>query len=184
MRRIEPLSSRYRSRYRQGPTKGAAVASSVIGEFPSVARTLPRIASDVQLSDALRDAVAKGLPPLTIVRAPRGYGKTALISAWLEADLPVEAVHYLSLSKRCREEDSFWAELTAAVFDDPELGPEGIMAALAADEKKRLIIIDNFHLAGADGNVRELDEHLIEIVRRFRSEERRVGKEWWWWLVR
>lgn len=143
------------------------MASSVIGEFPSVACTLPRSASDVQLSATLRDAVTKGLPPLTIVRAPRGYGKTALISSWLDADLPMEAIHYLSLSKQCREEKSFWAELTAVVFDDPELGPEGIMAALAADEKKRLIIIDNFHLAGAAGNVRELDEHLIEIVRRF-----------------
>src|SRR5690625_5825982 len=53
------------------------------------------------------------------------------------------------------------------MFGDPELGPEGIMAALAADEKNGLIIIDNVHLAVADGNVRELDEHLIEIIRRF-----------------
>lgn len=147
--------------------KGAAVASSVIGEFPSVASTLPRIASDVQLSAALRDAVNKGLSPLTIIRAPRGYGKTALISAWLSADLPVDAVHYLSLSKECREEERFWAELTSEMFDDSELGPEGIMAALAADERQHLIIVDNFHLAGADGDPRELDEHLIEIVRRF-----------------
>src|SRR5699024_4296544 len=123
--------------------------------------------SDVQLSATLRDAVTKGLPPLTIVRAPRGYGKTALISSWLDADLPMEAIHYLSLSKQCREEKGFWAELRAVGFDDAELGPGGRFAEIAAEEKKRLIIIDNFHLAGAAGNVRELDEHLIEIVRRF-----------------
>src|SRR5699024_10890671 len=97
----------------------------------------------------------------------RDRNVTGVQTCALPIYLPIEAIHYLSLSKQCREEKSFWAELTAVVFDDPELGPEGIMAALAADEKKRLIIIDNFHLAGAAGNVRELDEHLIEIVRRF-----------------
>ena len=62
---------------------------------------------------ALLDEGTRG--PLTLVSAPAGSGKTALLSAWVEAARAPGAVAWLSLSAGDGERRRFWALATAAM---------------------------------------------------------------------
>lgn len=125
---------------------------------------LPRTTAGVRFSPRLQDAFASGLPPLTVITAPRGYGKTSLISAWLGTDLPVDVRHYLALDPGCRTREQLWSALGQAMFGDPALDLEGLRDAIGDEQRASLIIIDNYQYAGLDDGVSEVDELLIDLV--------------------
>ena len=62
---------------------------------------------------ALLDEGSRG--PLTLVSAPAGSGKTALLSSWVEAERAPGPVAWLSLSAGDGERRRFWALATAAM---------------------------------------------------------------------
>src|SRR3954447_20356340 len=56
------------------------------------------------------------LPPLTVVAAPAGFGKTTLLTEWLAGVGGDEAfIAWLSLDERDNEPRQFWAYVVSAV---------------------------------------------------------------------
>lgn len=126
-------------------------------------RGLPRVVDDIQISPGLRDAPKNGVPPLTVLRAPRGYGKTSLLSTWLTRGIPLDQSHYIALTPASRSPEAFWEEISTGLGGEAE-GPGGLLQN--GDDHTRLLVIDNYHLAGADGDPTEVDEQLIDLLRR------------------
>ncbi|MHB1290273.1 MalT transcriptional regulator family protein, partial [Georgenia sp.] len=142
---------------------------------PPVVTTRPRTPKDVVVGPELLDLLSAGAP-LTVLRGPRGYGKTTLIGAWLDAR-PPERFAYLRLTHACNDRLVFWEGLESA------LAEHGVLAARTAedqddDARARVlgelavltgpvtIVLDDFHHAGRDEAAAEIDEELVELVRQ------------------
>jgi LuxR family transcriptional regulator, maltose regulon positive regulatory protein len=116
--------------------------------------------------------------PLTMVSAPAGFGKTALLSSWL-ADRQHENVAWLSLRPR-RGEAAFWAEYLEAIrrvvprrsslarLTPPRVAtPAGFVVQLlngfAELEEPLVIVIDDFHVVHGRGIAGGI-EHLLRAA--------------------
>ncbi|MET0865302.1 MAG: helix-turn-helix transcriptional regulator, partial [Nakamurella sp.] len=102
--------------------------------------------------------------PLTLISAPAGFGKTTLLSAWLEADDRVVA--WLSLDEGDRDPGTFWSYVISALQTAvPGVGAdvlpllqtaqpppvESVLAAvlneLTASPEQVYLVLDDYHLA-------------------------------------
>jgi len=115
-----------------------------------------------------------GLRPghrLTLISAPAGYGKTTLLSEWVQTlggDAPPRAVAWLSLDEADNDPVRFWTYLIAALRQvEPDLG-RGIPEALRSPQRPPIeplltplinqiaalpdplvLILDDYHLISA-----------------------------------
>src|SRR3954451_1372019 len=62
--------------------------------------------------------------PLTVVRAPAGYGKTAAATAWAARAETPDRVAWLSLTERDDEPWAFWSHVLSALAFADAIGPE------------------------------------------------------------
>lgn len=131
-------------------------------------RGLPRVPAAFTPSPAAERAL-QNLPPLVVLQAPRGYGKTTTASAWLRRpDLPDHDLVWVGLPPRRVGRDEFWSELHDAVvragYDDPGPVLDGRDLGRAAQERFRhlVIVVDNFERL-ADESV---DEELVDLAQR------------------
>lgn len=122
-------------------------------QFPS---TQPDMVARPALLARLRAALRA---PLTLVHAPAGYGKTALLSAWRAAE-PASAAAWLALDTTDNTPARFWrycaaalhsARPTLALAAAPPEAVEPILAALArltesGEDTPLVLILDNYHL--------------------------------------
>ncbi|MEE8584146.1 MAG: AAA family ATPase, partial [Acidobacteriota bacterium] len=139
----------------------------------------PPVAADLVCRPRLLDALDKGIRmPLSLVSAPAGYGKSMLVSHWVESR--TEQCAWLSLD----EEDSgmvvFLAHLLAAVrtrFPDFGARTESLLRAhtrtpmktlsqsLSNDlediETRFVLVLDDYHKLGGT-QVQELLGHLLK----------------------
>ncbi|MPV36533.1 LuxR C-terminal-related transcriptional regulator [Georgenia subflava] len=111
-----------------------------------------------------------GLPPLVVIQAPRGYGKSTTASQWLRrSDLPDHDLVWLAVSPRTTDRDGFWAEV------HEELVRVGYSArrhdgdgweelGRAARERRRhlVIVIDSYERVTDEG----VDDELVELAQR------------------
>lgn len=73
---------------------------------------LPRIPSHNGSAQHLLHVLAEPLAhPLRVIRAPRGYGKTALIVTWLRTRSRVPDTAFLTLDPSANVRVSFWRQL-------------------------------------------------------------------------
>ncbi|MEE6273828.1 LuxR C-terminal-related transcriptional regulator [Georgenia sp. MJ206] len=132
---------------------------------------LPRASRDAEIGASVTDTLANRAP-LTIVRGPRGYGKTTAIVRWLGQRDDDDPVLYLRLSIEARIASGFWRLLRAALTDaglvtDPAGDDRvAVCQALLGRRKPLILVIDDFHEAGRIEGADEIDEDLVELVRQ------------------
>ncbi|MFB9236041.1 LuxR C-terminal-related transcriptional regulator [Plantactinospora siamensis] len=120
----------------------------------------------------LLDAGAAG--PVTLVRAPAGWGKTVLLSAWRRAGGGGPAA-WLTLEP-ADPPDRCWAYLAAALADGPPDGtagradlPDRLAEAVARRPEPVVLVLDDAHHAGPD-----LQDGLDLLLRHCRGRLRLV----------
>jgi LuxR family transcriptional regulator, maltose regulon positive regulatory protein len=124
----------------------------------------------------LRDLLDRSqLRPLTLVSAPAGWGKTSLLSDWIESGTPPGRVAWVGLEAADRDRHRFWtgviAALQAARPDLPRLprptraGHDeyvtALVNALAASPDPVVLALDDLHDAASPDVVADL-ELLVE----------------------
>lgn len=117
-------------------------------------------------------AALRSRRPLTVLRGPRGYGKTAAIRQWLSELDDGVPILYLNLTEDSNELAGFWAEfrrfLEAHGIAVAERGDDrwSVVSTLVEQPSRMLLIIDDFHEAGLDEGAATIDDDLVEIVRQ------------------
>lgn len=103
------------------------------------------------------------LPPITVFRAPRGWGKTVTAAAWLRS---LRADHEFAWIPITRPLDAgeFW-DLVATRLAELDLGPGRWESAqvddgLAALDRRLVLAVDNLHLVEDES----IDESLMEVA--------------------
>lgn len=140
-------------------------ASNVFGRLPRV--TEPAMVSDVALK-TLQEA-----QPLTVLRAARGFGKTAVLVHWLRNYTDAATAVYCPLDARSNTQVEFWVVLEKALRGAGTL-PEGagaedarsrVLDGIGALRQPLRLVLDNFHEAGLTEGATQIDDDLIELVR-------------------
>lgn len=105
--------------------------------------------------------------PLTVVRAPSGYGKTMLVGQWVRAGLPAGTPVAWSRLPRTRAPAAAWGAIAAALMDAGLHFPPGardtsarIARALADADAPITLVVDDL-----DHAPEEVDDDLLELVR-------------------
>ncbi len=151
------------------------------GTLPLIRTKLhrPPVAADHLHRQHLLDRLEKNLDrPLTLVSAPAGYGKTTLMSCWLESsDLPSAWVSLDDGDNDLRQFLSYFVAAVQSLFPDavretramlnaPELPPLRILAfslinELDQIEKNFILVLDDYHLIHA----KAVQDLLIELLK-------------------
>jgi LuxR family maltose regulon positive regulatory protein len=134
---------------------------------------VPRPPPGLVVRPRLLDLLDRGaLGPLTLVSAPAGWGKTALVSTWLAGGSAPGAPAWLSLGKEDRDRRPFWTGVLRALGLPPAGVPDGvvaqIVASLAKREKPVTLVLDDFHEVAdpaAAADVQTLVEHAPPALR-------------------
>jgi LuxR family maltose regulon positive regulatory protein len=131
----------------------------------------------------LLDAGVRG--PLTVLSAPAGWGKTALLNAWVRAGGPAQPVTWLTVERE-DEGDRFWSYLhyalcTAGVMKGedqqsvpaPGFVPHNVYLAELANALARLtaptvVVLDDFHQVRDEGVADGLEFLLRHTAGRLR----------------
>jgi LuxR family maltose regulon positive regulatory protein len=125
---------------------------------------VPRVRSDVVVRPRLAERLAEGLQgDLTVVCAPAGFGKTALLADWTRRG--GRAVAWLSMDTADNDAARFWRHVAAAIGRAREGGggpPAGLLRSPCSPEAVVAMLVNE--LAAAPGEVALIldDYHLIE----------------------
>lgn len=110
--------------------------------------------------------------PLTVLRGPRGYGKTSAIRQWLnELDVGPPPI-FLNLTETSNDLPGFWHELREGLEQHGvQVADRGdtrwsVISTLVEHQRRLLIIIDDFHEAGLGEGAASIDDDLVDIVRQ------------------
>ena len=144
---------------------------------------IPSWRSDCVIRSRLLDQLQAGLieqRKLTLVSAPAGYGKTTLITSWLNSFTESTRYIWLSLEKSDNEPArflSYWAtawnrisefvlENILELLDAPQLPPfqnilDEVINALARLEEPATLILDDYHII-TNSLIHEMLEYFLE----------------------
>lgn len=120
--------------------------------------------------------------PFTLVSAPAGSGKTALLAQWIAEGQAPGPIAWLQLSSAKADSRGFWAEAIASLgAADGELAalappPRGelrsflttVLNVLAELEAPPVLVVDDLHLAGASELIQDLEWFLENAPPRLR----------------
>jgi LuxR family maltose regulon positive regulatory protein len=124
----------------------------------------------------LRDLLSSSaLRPLTLVSAPAGWGKTSLLSDWIDSDGPPGPVAWVGLDTSDRDRDRFWTAVTAALRlarpdlatlarrdrAEPEAAITALVNALDGQSDQLVLALDDLHDAASPEVVADL-QMLVE----------------------
>ena len=132
------------------------------GTLPATKFALPPEQAAVIVRSRLLDALTAGIRrPLTLISAPPGAGKTALLGSWIASGGPPGPVAWLSLEAADGDRRRFWravlealaragaGDAIAELADHPRGRPEVLVSALTAALAERddtvVLILDDFH---------------------------------------
>ena len=147
------------------------MTSSTQHRAPVIGR-MPRAPEPTVVSHEVRTALAASLP-LTVLRSARGFGKTATLAAWLRHDAGTTRTIYYPLDPASNHESGFWAGL-ADVLVEAGVIPESstpdnrahVRDSLASTSEPVRVVLDNYHEAGLSQGGEQIDEDLIDLLRR------------------
>ncbi|WP_207218920.1 LuxR C-terminal-related transcriptional regulator [Pengzhenrongella frigida] len=147
-----------------------------------VPRERPSLVARPRLSDRLSRATGA---TLVLVSAPAGFGKTTLLTQWLQSATPARAVAWLSLDPRDNDPAVFARYLVAALersvpgvgavglslLETPQSSLEGVLGALLNDlhamARELVLVLDDFHVIDSPeirNGIAFLLEHLPDHV--------------------
>jgi LuxR family transcriptional regulator, maltose regulon positive regulatory protein len=112
--------------------------------------------------------------PFTLISAPAGWGKSALLAEWIARGRAPGPIAWLQLGRAEADARAFWAEaLTSlgaangelAALAPPPRGPlrpflTTVLNALAGLDEPPVLVIDDLHLAGASDVIEDLEWFL------------------------
>src|SRR3954464_5657218 len=110
---------------------------------------VPRAPASAVARPRLHGALDTGTQrPLTLVAAPAGAGKSALVGAWVAAGRAPGPVAWLTLDETNADRRRFWRGVAAALghagIAGLVAGPE-LVNALAARDEPVVLVLDDFH---------------------------------------
>jgi LuxR family transcriptional regulator, maltose regulon positive regulatory protein len=109
----------------------AAVGRPAPGVVPLTKLTPPRVSPGATRRDRLLHALSAAVEnPLTLVVAPAGYGKTVLVSTWVEHRTAPGFVAWLTIDDRDDDPRRFWTAVLAALDRSGALNETDGLAAL------------------------------------------------------
>lgn len=140
----------------------------------------PRVPADLVCRNRLHAALDGGLDrPLTLISAPAGYGKSLLVSCWVESR--GEPCAWLSLDESDRDVSEFLESLLAALATSSNARfpstltlvrsatpvPTSVLAKsllneLHAADRHFLLVLDDYHSIGSRTEVHALMRALLE----------------------
>lgn len=139
--------------------------------------SLPRHSRGARISARVFDVLSQRAP-LTVLRGPRGFGKTTAIVRWLSQREDDVLTVYLTLDETAGTEQGFWERLAEACRgsgldardDDPaaEPGREHTWSSnvLLNDAEPVRVVLDDYDIAGSASGARAIDLRLLDAVRR------------------
>ncbi|WP_127571503.1 helix-turn-helix transcriptional regulator [Georgenia faecalis] len=142
-----------------------------MGQVGGRGGVLPRASRDAQIGAKVTEALERRAP-LTVVRAPRGYGKTTAVVRWIASRAEGPPVRYVRLGLEERVGAGFWRLLRAVLEEEGvEAGPgvddrAVVRRALTLHRRPLVLVLDDFHEAGRLEGAPAIDEDLVELVRR------------------
>jgi LuxR family transcriptional regulator, maltose regulon positive regulatory protein len=141
-------------------------------QVPATKLVAPALPPAMVRRSRLRDLLDRSaLRPLTLVSAPAGWGKTSLLSDWIESGTPPGRVAWLGLEPADRDLQRFWTGVATALrLARPDLaalplpkapGLDAFVTALinALDEHPDpvVLVLDDLHDAATGGLVADLE---------------------------
>lgn len=138
------------------------------GSLPATKFALPPAQAGMIVRNRLLEALDDGIRrPLTLISAPPGAGKTALLGSWIGAARAPGAVAWLSLDATDGDRRRFWRAVLEALnragavaMTDPSADPVyALTAALEDSERPVVLVLDDFHEV-ADAVHPEIDQLL------------------------
>lgn len=135
---------------------------------------LPRVPRYTGVADHLVDALDQ-LNPLSVLRGPRGFGKTSALVAWLRRGAALPEAVYLTLTPEAGDPAGFWVQLRRGLAHvDPELGAgleepqadheHAVVTWLGRRRTPLLLIIDDYHEAGLREGAAGIDDALVDLI--------------------
>jgi len=143
---------------------------------------VPRRRRGLVARPRLSDRLGREVPPLVLVSAPAGFGKTTLLTEWLAAArTDGTLVAWLSLDQRDDDPTTFWTYLVSALrtavpeigaealalLQSPESSTDAVLATLLnelqAVPEELVLVLDDYHVIEAGdvhGGVAFLLDHL------------------------
>ena len=133
-------------------------------QFPATKLVAPALPPAMVRRPRLRDLLGRSaLPPLTLISAPAGWGKTWLLSDWIDSGPTPGQVAWVGLEPADRDRRRFWAGVAAALrLARPDLpvlprphrtAPDAFIIALinALDERPEPVVLalDDLHDAAS-----------------------------------
>ena len=115
----------------------------------------PRLVVRSRLLDGIDVAVRQSA--ITLIRAPAGSGKTALVSSWARSDRPPGAVAWLSLTGQDSQRGRFWRQVFLALA---ETGANERVAGLALPSPHAIEVL----LASMVGALATLDRPIVLVL--------------------
>lgn len=141
-------------------------------------RGLPRLPRGYVETRAVRLLAAQPLPPIVLLQAPRGYGKTATAS-WLlrQADDPRQEHVWVNLPSGEIDESELWEtigrRLRDASLEDADW--DALDRSLARRRRRLVVVVDGLDRVDEDADERLADLvgshesiHLVAMARRYR----------------
>jgi LuxR family transcriptional regulator, maltose regulon positive regulatory protein len=152
-------------------------------QVPATKLVAPALPPAMVRRSRLRDLLDRSaLGPLTLVSAPAGWGKTSLLSEWIESGTPPGRVAWVGLEAADRERQRFWTAVAAALrIARPDLterprpnrtGLDAFVTALINELDERpdpvVLALDDLHDAASPEVVADLEllaEHAPASLR-------------------
>lgn len=130
-------------------------------------RPLPRVSAGVVIPDPVQQALNRR-PPITVLRAPRGFGKTTVVAAWVRQQSgQLDEYCWVSLPHKPIERPELWAAihlgLTGQEVAATDEAWNQLVLALTALERPTAVVLDQFDRI-ADHRV---DDEVMDLLSRF-----------------
>ncbi|HLS13023.1 MAG TPA: LuxR C-terminal-related transcriptional regulator [Beutenbergiaceae bacterium] len=135
---------------------------------PSQARlVLPRVPPGIVLPVAVQQALDRR-PTLVVLRAPRGFGKTSVVSSWIRHQRGrLEAYCWVNLPHTDVSRDQLWAAIFRQLTGsppDPDLDTWGQLTdELSRMDQPTTVVLDRYDRVGNHG----VDDEIMDLLSGF-----------------
>ncbi|UFU02415.1 LuxR C-terminal-related transcriptional regulator [Ruania suaedae] len=136
---------------------------------PQRPRGVPRLPQDAEVPAGVLERLASQYP-LTVIRGPRGYGKTSALLRWFDTSADRPRTVYAALTTASNDGAGFWDELAAVLvgaglLESSTHAHTGVSQLLRTCAEPLLLVIDDMHEAGLHHEPAEIDDELVDLLK-------------------